>query len=582
MLRQVPAGPVRKAWKLCPPISDPSPLTLETDVTRLQAQLLINRGISDPDRVRAFISPSLSQMADPMGMKGMRSGVKAILNAVHAGKKITIYGDYDADGLTATALLWHFFKDSGIRVDAYIPDRLSEGYGLNRGAIRHIAQTGTGLIITVDCGISAIKETALAMDLGMDVVVTDHHQVPAGAVHRCPVINPHQPGCDFEFKDLSGVGVAFYLAVAVRGALRTEGWFRKRPEPDLRAHLDLVALGTVADRVPLTGQNRMLVQSGLRSMARSRWPGLKALMAVSNVGAREVSSEDLAFRLAPRLNAPGRLGHAGESLKLLTGVEAGQADALARQLNRINARRQQLEQGILSEIVDKVTVEGVDHRRTLLFGGREWHQGVLGIVASRLVDQFHRPALVFNISNGVATGSGRSIDGFNLFKALGRQAHLFERFGGHSHAAGVRLNVDNMTAFEKRFEACAWQMLCEEDLVPVINVDAKIQLHDVGPELISEITGLAPFGEQNAEPVFLTPSVEVLHSRVVGEHHLKMRVREGRTTMDAIGFRMGHMTPKRGEFVHLLFCPEYHRWQGRDRLQLRLLDLRSAAAMPDL
>ncbi|MFO7986584.1 MAG: single-stranded-DNA-specific exonuclease RecJ [Desulfatiglandaceae bacterium] len=575
----VTVAPVRKVWRLCPPMPHSSPLSRKTGVTALQAQLLFNRGISDPDTARTFLSPTLSQIADPMEMKGMRAAVGSLLDAVDNHKKITIYGDYDADGLTATALLCHFFADIDIQVDTYVPDRLTEGYGLNPDAIRHIAQRGTGLIITVDCGISALEEIALAKHLGMDVVVTDHHQMRGEISPACPVINPHQPGCGFEYKALSGVGVAFFLTVAVRSALRKRGWFTQRPEPDLREYLDLVALGTVADRAPLMGQNRILVQGGLRYMTHSRWPGLRALMAVSHVESSEISSEDLAFRLAPRLNAPGRLGHAGDGLKLLTVNDTAQAQTLARQLNRINLRRQKIEQEILSEIEEKVSGQDlVDHRRTLLLAGAGWHQGVLGIVASRLVDRFHRPVLVFNITDGMATGSGRSIDGFNLFQALRRHAHLFERFGGHTHAAGLRLETGNLTAFEKGLEACAWEMLSDENLVPVIRVDAQVQLEDINPELIEQVTELAPFGEKNTEPVFMASSVEVLESRVVGERHLKMRVRQGRRTLDTIGFRMGHMKPRRGARLHLLFSPEYNRWQGRDRLQLRLVDLRPPAA----
>ncbi|MCF8119308.1 MAG: single-stranded-DNA-specific exonuclease RecJ [Deltaproteobacteria bacterium] len=579
MMCGLPVAPVRKAWRLCPPLPHASPLSRETGVTPLQAQLLFNRGILDPDSARVFLSPTLSQMADPMEMKGIRSAVGTILGAVEHRRKVTVYGDYDADGLTATALLWHFFADLGVEADAYVPDRLTEGYGLNSAAIRRIAHNGTDLIITVDCGISALQETALAMDLGMDVVVTDHHQIKGEISHGCPVVNPHQPGCRFAFKGLAGVGVAFFLAVAVRSALRERGWFTQQPEPDLRKLLDLVALGTVADRVPLVGQNRILVKSGLRCMAQSRWPGIRALMGVSNVEGSEISSEDLAFRVAPRLNAPGRLGHAEDALNILTVKEMVQAESLARQLNRTNSRRQKLEQEILSEIEKKAGQEDlVGHRRTLLFGGADWHQGVLGIVASRLVDRFHRPALVFNITDGVATGSGRSIDGFDLFKALGRNAHLFERFGGHAHAVGLRLETGNLAAVEEGFEACACEMLSDETLIPVIRVDARVGLDRVGPEFMEQVAELAPFGEKNAEPVFMAGSVEVLDARVVGENHLKMRVRQGKTTLEAIGFRMGHMKPVRGACLHLLFSPEYNRWQGRDRLQLRLVDVRSSSA----
>jgi len=574
-----PPASTPSVWRVAPSIPTLSPLIREAALTPLQAQLLYNRGISDPDAVRAFLSPSLSQMADPMKMTGMRGAVKNVLNALENQKKITIYGDYDADGLTATALLLNFFSALHADVDAYIPDRLTEGYGLNADAIRSIATKGTGLLITVDCGISGVEESTLAMDLGMGVVITDHHQVPPRSTHACPVINPNQPGCGFEFKTLSGVGVAFFLAVAVRSALRERGWFIARPEPDLRTYMDLVALGTVADRVPLVGQNRLLTVTGLRWMAHTRWPGVRALMAVSGIDGPRVDAEDLAFRLAPRLNAPGRLGDADSGLRILTEEDPQAATALASEMDRMNVRRRNLEQKVLSDIEDRLREENgmrID-RRTLIFGGMDWHQGVLGIVASRLVDRFHRPSLVFSIADGMATGSGRSITGFNLYKALHHHRALFKRFGGHAHAAGMRLDKRNLRLLAEGFEALASNVLSDEDLVRVIDVDAELRLESVGDDLIQQMNRLAPFGEQNSEPVFMASSVEVLESSVVGNRHLKMKVKQGRALKEVIGFRMGSIKPMDGSRVDFLFTPEYNRWRGRDRIQLRLVDLRPSS-----
>lgn len=569
----------RTLWRLAPPLPDPSSLIHATHITPLQAQLLYNRGISDPDAVNDFLTPRLSKMADPIGMMGMKAAVTTVVKALENKKKLTIYGDYDADGLTATALLLNFFSMLDADVDAYIPDRFKEGYGLNPGAIQRIAAKGTGLLITVDCGISGTEESAQAMGLGMDVVVTDHHQVPDGTTHPCPVINPHQPGCGFDFKALSGVGVAFFLTVAVRSALRERGWFTRRPEPDLRGYLDLVALGTVADRVPLVGENRRLAASGLRRMAQTRWPGIRALMSVCGVDESHISSDDLAFRLAPRLNAPGRLGAAERGLRLLTAADTKTAAALARELDQMNSKRQTLEVEVLSAIEKRLKeTEGLGHpRRTLVFGGEDWHQGVLGIVASRLVERFHRPTLVFSISDGLATGSGRSIQGFNLYEALHHQRDLFQRFGGHAHAAGMRLSKGNLQTLAEGFEAWAHSTLSDEDLVPVVDVDADLSLDTIDGHLIRQISALAPFGEENPEPVFMAASVEVLSSGVVGERHLKLKViKQGRGALDAIGFRMGSRKPLRGDRVDLLFTPEINRWQGRDQIQLRLVDLRSS------
>ena len=567
---------LNKVWKLKPASPDASQLARKAGITPLQAQLLINRGITENSVAQSFLSPRLSQMADPMLMKGMDSVVKTILAAMETGDKITIYGDYDADGLTATAVLLHFFSDFGIPVTSYVPNRLEEGYGLNREAIEQIGRNGTGLIITVDCGISGVREIDLAKALGLEVVVTDHHQMSGESRPNCPVINPHQPDCPFPFKDLAGVGLAFFLVVAIRAALRDQGWFKGRSEPDLREYLDLVALGTIADRVPLLGQNRMLVKGGIRRMADSRWPGIRAMMDVASVKSSEISSDDLAFRLAPRLNAPGRLGDSDAGLRILTVTEGQEAKELALKVNVANGRRQRLEQSILDRIEDMIRSEGqIDDRRTLLLWGENWHQGVLGIVASRLVEKYHRPSLVVGVKDGIATGSGRSIDGFNLYQALSRLRSLFHKFGGHAYAAGFRLDEGNLEILKREMEGLAEKEMTDEDLVPTIEVDSDLLLKEIGHEMIDQITALSPFGEKNPEPVFRARSLHVSGSRVVGERHLKLRVCQGETTLEAIGFGFGHRHPLNGKRVDMIFTPGLNRWQGSEKIQLKIVDLRA-------
>jgi len=566
---------IPKLWKLTPASADAVRLAHETGMTRLQTQLLINRGITEKQAAESFLSPRLSEMADPMCMKGMDIGIQTILTAIENQDKITIYGDYDADGLTATALLLRFLSDLDIPASAYIPNRLNEGYGLNQEAVQKISSNGTRLMITVDCGISGSREIALAREQGIRTVVTDHHQVSGTSLPDCPVINPHQPECPFPFKHLAGVGLAFFLAVAVRAALRKKGHFSSRPEPDLREYLDLVALGTVADRVPLIGQNRMLVKSGLKRMADSRWPGVRAMLDVATVKLSAITSDDLAFRLAPRLNAPGRMGDSDTGLDLLTVADDETARDLARRVNMANSRRQGLEHNILDRIEGMIR-DGdlVRERRTLLLWGENWHPGVLGIVASRLVDRYHRPALVMTIQDGVAAGSGRSIDGFNLYQALHRLGPLFDRYGGHEHAAGFRLRDGNLEVLGRELEALAEKHLSDQDMVPVIRVDAEVGLREVGRQTVDDINALSPFGAWNPEPVFLARTLHVVGSRVVGDRHLKLRVRQGDVTLDAIGFGMGRRHSLQGETVDLLFTPEINRWQGTEAIQLKIVDLR--------
>ncbi len=566
-------SPNGKRWELTPRSSLVSGLAAETGVTPLQAQLLINRGLRDASHIRSFLNPVLSQMCDPREMKGMNDAVETILRAMEDRRIVTVYGDYDADGLTATALLATFLSHSGISVKTYVPDRLKEGYGLNEKAVRRIRENGTGLIITVDCGISNEKEVMLAKRLGMDVVITDHHQLPPGFKACCPVVNPHQPGCPFPFKDLSGAGVSFFLAVGLRAAMRRTGWFRFKKEPDLRDYLDLAALGTVADRVSLLGQNRMLVSAGVERMAHSIWPGIRAIMNVAGVRPENIASEDLSYRIAPRLNAPGRMEDARMGLALLMAERQFEADVMAAKIDAINARRQITEQEILAEATAMID-DRMAGRQTLLLASEKWHSGVLGIVASRLVDRYHRPVMMATIRDGLAVGSGRSIDGFDLYGAMKEMTDCFEKFGGHYHAAGFTLKAGRLEKLGEDLETAAARLLQPDHLVQSIRIDLELPFGGINAKLVSQINALAPYGEGNPEPVFMTGKVAVLDSRVVGARHLKLRLGKGNHIFDAIGFGMGDRHSLRGTTVDILFTPEINRWQGTETVQLKIVDLR--------
>jgi single-stranded-DNA-specific exonuclease len=562
----------RKDWDLQPESSLVPHLVREAGVTPLQARLLANRGLTDTTAIQSFLSPRLSQMIDPMRMKGMDEAVKSIVLAMEEHEKITVYGDYDADGLTATALLATFLSHLGLSVETHVPDRLKEGYGLNEAAIKLIRENGTGLIITVDCGISNDREVSLAKRLGMDVVITDHHLVPSGFQPQCPVINPHQPGCSFPFKGLSGVGLAFFLAVGLRAALREKGWFKSRSEPDLRDYLDLVALGTMADRVPLLGQNRILVSGGVSRMADSIWPGIRAIMNVAGVGISDVSSEDLAFRVAPRLNAPGRMGDSLMGLQILMTEKQTEAHVLASKIDATNVRRRAVEQEILEQATAMID-DQMESRRTLLLASENWHTGVLGIVASRLVDRYHKPVMIAAIKDGIAVGSGRSIDGFDLHSAMKKVSHCFLRFGGHSHAAGFTLEVSQLEALRKGLEEEAQEHLRPKDMIPTIRVDSELSFKNITLDVIHQINALAPFGEGNPEPVFMARSVKVFESRIVGERHLKLRLGQGGQALDAIAFGLGNRHPLKGISTDFLFTPEINRWKGTENVQLKIIDL---------
>lgn len=554
-------------------------LAREAGISPLQAQILFRRGIDTPGTARRFLSPRLADLTSPGLLKDMDRAVDRVLRAARGGLPITVYGDYDADGLTATALLVRFFADLGLPAFPYVPDRLEEGYGLNRSAVDRIAEARGGLLITVDCGTGNLEEVEHALGRGLDVVITDHHRVPDDFEAPCPVLNPKRPDCSFPFRGLAGVGVAFYLAAAVRAAMREEGWFRSRPEPDLRAYLDLVALGTLADMVPLLEENRRLVRAGMEVMKASRWPGVLALQTQAGVDPDRVSPEDVAFRLAPRINAAGRLGEAPTGLDALLTSDPVSARRLAERLHALNDRRQALEQDILSRIESELLSDrALEGRRALVLHGEGWHQGVLGIVASRIALRYGRPTIVLDVRDGIATGSGRSIDGFDLHGSLQDLDALFLRFGGHRHAVGLSLETRYIDRLIEGMEAAALEQLTAGDLRPALHVEAELPLGDVTRETVEEIQRLGPFGSGTPEPLFLARDLDVLESRVVGDRHLKLRVARGGRELDAIGFDHGHLHPLGGTRVSAVYHPRINRWRGIESLQLNIQALEPVEA----
>jgi len=566
-----------KIWKLHSASPYASRFALDLGITPLKAQLLLNRGISDRDSAISFLYPRLSCLLDPMLLKDMDKAVDSILCAVENHENIAVYGDYDADGITATAVLLNLFSSLNIRASSYIPDRLAEGYGLNMDAVKKLSDRGVNLIITVDCGIANRKEIEFAQDLGMKVVVTDHHQIPNDFKPVCPVVNPNRTDSSFPFRELAGVGVAFFLAIAIRSALRERNGFNGLPEPDLRKYLDLVALGTVGDMVPLMDQNRILTLHGIEAMKRSVWPGIRAMKAMSGVDETAISSYDLAFRLAPRLNAPGRMGDKNAGLLALTTDSDSVAAEMARDLDNINSQRQCIEGEIYNEI-EETMMPGLDlkKRKIILLARPGWHKGVLGIVASKLLERYHRPCLLFSVEGDKAIGSGRSIDGFNLFKALSGMEHLIEKFGGHYHAAGCTIKVSDMGEFQKGMEELAYNELSDEDLIPSICVDAQLNLSDLTLESVADIRSMEPFGSGNPDPTFYSEGLQVLDSRVAGERHLILRIRQGSSVMDTVGFNLSHMHPLKNAVVNMIYSPEINSWNGNRKVRLRIIDLEIA------
>lgn len=555
-------------------------LSVELGLHPLAARVLISRGLNQPGAAAAFLSDKLQDLPDPALMKGMPATVERVHRAVRRAEKITLWGDYDVDGVCSTALLSQFLRSLGANVATYLPHRLEEGYGLNGAAIERIAQDGTKLLVTLDCGITSHAEIAKANELGLEVVVVDHHTVPETMPPALAVLNPHQPGCTYPTRHLCAAGVTFNLCMGLRKALREEGFFAGKTEPNLREYLDLVALATVADVVPLTGANRILVKHGLKELSLAKRPGVRALKEVAGMTPDAlVSAGMVGFRLGPRINAAGRLDDASVGLRLLSSKSLEDARPLAKELDAANAERQQIEQDILNQAL--AMAEARKDARGLVLYGEGWHPGVVGIVASRVVDRYHRPTAVIGVKDGVGKGSARSIEAFHLYDALKECASHLSRFGGHKHAAGLTVDAARLPAFTEAFEKLAASRLSEEDLVARCRVDAIVAPGELSETAVEAIQALAPFGNGNPEPVLATRNVvcfpRVLQNKREGAvGHLKLSI-ERAPALDVIGFSMADKLPLTEGPVDLAFQVAMDEWKGNRRVSLKLKDLKSGA-----
>jgi single-stranded-DNA-specific exonuclease len=542
----------------------------------LAARVLAARDLADPARAEAFLAARLEDLPDPFSMRGMDAAVARIVRAIEAGERVACYGDYDVDGVTSTALLSGLLRAVGAEVVTYVPHRLVEGYGLNEAAVAKLAAQGVSLLVTLDCGITAAPEVRAASALGVDTVVVDHHTVPVELPAAAAILNPHQAGCGYPSKDLAAVGVTFALAMALRRRLRERGRFEGRAEPNLKDALDLVALGTVADVVPLVGANRILVRAGLEVLGRTRRPGLRALKRVAGIPEGvPVGAGQVGFRLAPRINAAGRLDDAGRGVRLLLASDPGEAQALAEALDRENQARQELERTILAEALDDAAARVAEGARGLVLGRDGWHAGVVGIVAARVAERFHRPTVLVALGAGAGKGSGRSIDGFHLYDALAACAGHLVRFGGHRHAAGVTVDRERLPAFRAAFEAHARERLGDDDLVPRCRIDGWVGERDVTERAAEDLARLGPFGAGHPEPVFALRG-DAARARTVGANGAHLKLALGR--LDAIGFGLGDRLAACAGPVEAAFTVGFDEWDGARRLQLRLRDVRPVSS----
>ncbi|MBZ4655227.1 MAG: single-stranded-DNA-specific exonuclease RecJ [Peptococcaceae bacterium] len=562
----------RRIWRLTKHNSDAvQTLTKGLGISPTLAKILVNRGITSLAEAEGFLRDDVRKLKSPFEMKGIKEGAERVHKAMASGEKILVYGDYDVDGITSTALLTGLLRRLGAQVDYYIPARMEEGYGLNNQAILQAKEQGVDLLISVDCGISSVQEAEYAASLGLDIIITDHHQPPARLPQACAVINPKLMECQVPWLDLAGVGVAYKLGQSV-AQMQGKGEYAYH-------YLDLVALGTIADIVPLTGENRILVKEGLKLLAKAERPGIKALLEVTGLYGKEISTGQVGFGLAPRLNACGRLSDANLGVELLLTDSYERAREVALFLDKENQMRQVIEAEILQDAVTRIEKElDLAQEKIIVLASAEWHPGVIGIVASRLTEKYYRPTVLISLDKGVGKGSARSIPGFNLYQALvSLKGHLL-KYGGHEMAAGLTIAEEAIPSFRRAINEYAAQTLTEKDMIPFIQVDAEIAWEEINEDLIQEITWLAPFGLHNPSPVLALRRGQMCECKEVGTEgaHLKVRVLGENRRLDGIGFQLGTLATQAAAWdrCDLAFVPEINVWNGRSQVQLNIKDIK--------
>lgn len=533
----------------------------------LLATILVNRGIDNEEKIRLFLEPTRQDFYNPFLMKDMEIAVERIVKAIENQEKVIIYGDYDVDGITSTTVLKKFLKDLGLEVSYYIPNRLNEGYGLNNTAIEKIVNEGYSLMITVDCGISAIEEIDYANSLGLETIITDHHEPGEVLPKALAVVDNKRKDSTYPFRDLAGVGVAFKLtqALGIKLGLKEETYLK---------YLDIVCVGTISDIVPLVDENRVITKLGLLLVRQTKNMGLKSI--INSSGYNKIDSNTISFGVAPRINACGRMGKAEEALELLLSTDIYIVNELTKKLNEHNRERQEIEKAIYESAVEKIEENHLDENRTIVVGGEDWHHGVIGIVSSKITDMYFKPSILLSFEeDGIGKGSGRSVPGFDLHQALTKCQDTLEKFGGHSMAVGVTIKKENLEKFRKEFEKVA-EAEKTEDIVPILNVDAKIELNYLDKDVIESLKALEPFGEANKMPIFAFKNLRIESIRALSEgKHLKLTLKEDNRIINAIGFNMGELAEEYriGDKIDVAGVLEINTFNGVDNLQINIKDV---------
>lgn len=552
-------------------------LSGKLNISLLLAQLLWQRGITDETVAAAFLSPDLSHLHDPYALPDMGAAVQCIKAAVERGRRIAIYGDYDVDGITASVVMFQALKALGAETLIYLPDRFAEGYGLNSDAIYKLYSQDVNLIITVDCGITAIEEVNLAHQLGMQVVITDHHQCADEIPHAEAVVDPKRRDSSYPFPSLAGVGIAFKLACALVGL------------DVAMEYIDMAALGTIADIVPLLSENRVIVKYGLQHMKNNARIGIKALWQAAGLKGDIscINTENVTFQLVPRLNAAGRMSSAVKGLKLLMSQDTDEAMILAKQLDADNRQRQNIERQILQEAVDMInnTID-LRHERAIVLAKEGWHKGVIGIAAGKLAEMYHRPVLIISLTDGQGHGSGRSIPALDLYQALDSCKKYFSAFGGHAQAVGFSISEEYVSVLRQQFNAVLSQILLPKDMVPAISYDARIYIKDISPDLLNELSLLEPFGYGNQQPVFLIGDAVFKDMREVGadKSHLKLCLTSDGVDLDCIAFRNGHKYQElcKCRNIDVVGTLETDQWNDMERIQFKAIHIKPSISAQTL
>ncbi len=543
------------------------------NVPEIIARLLLNRGISTPEAAERFFRPSLAHLHDPFLMKDMDRAVARLLEALRHKERIMVYGDYDVDGITAVSMTYLLLRRLGGDVIFYIPDRLRQGYGLSEVGVREAHRRGASLIVSVDCGVTACQEVALANSLGMEVIICDHHEPRSVLPEAVAVLDPKRPDCAYPFKELAGVGVTFKLLQALFMTLGQD-------QALVEEFVDYVAIGSAADIVPLVDENRVLVAEGLRRLnAGPRKVGVQALLETAGLVEREIGTGQVVFIVAPRINAVGRMGDALRAVRLLTTDVPQQARNIAAILEAENRARKNIDEETFAQALRMLEADYDPQRDLVLVLAQEgWHPGVIGIVASRIVERYYRPTIMITLDGEVGKGSARSIPGFDIYAALKQGEDLLIEFGGHKYAAGLTVRRERVEPLRERLQQVAAAQLGEELRVPKLRVEGEIRLSHITPRTFALLKQFAPFGPQNMRPVFVSRGLQVVgESRIVGNNHLKLKVRQDGIVIDAIGFNLGDLSyrvaPGEGN-LDIAYVIEENEFQGQHLLQLRLKDLR--------